>query len=206
MSLGPEKPSGPDDVAARLAEARNGSTQALGHLLELSRRYLLGVANAELESGLRAKGGASDVVQDAFLEAQRIFHRFQGGTREELLAWLRAILLNKLDDFSRRYLRTEKRQAGREIGTAPDSEVMGAEPVDGAPSPSMLATQSEELQRTLQALDRLPETYRQVIIWRQWDDLSFEEIALRLGKNVDAARMIWWRAIERLEHELGSWS
>src|SRR5262249_13094013 len=63
----------PQGVDEWLALARGGSPEALGQLLELCRRYLLQVANAELETLLQAKAGASDLVQETFLEAQRVF-------------------------------------------------------------------------------------------------------------------------------------
>jgi RNA polymerase sigma-70 factor, ECF subfamily len=188
-----------------LQAARAGSTAALGQLMEMCRQYLLGVANGELESQLQAKAGASDLVQDAFLEAQRIFSRFQGETSQELLAWLRAILLNKLADFNRAYRGTDKRQVAREmaIDGGPTPSAPGLQPAANVATPSGIVAQDEEAQAVQRALDRLPDHYRQVILWRQWEDMPFEEIARRLGKSVDAARMVWWRAIERLQQELG---
>ena len=76
-----------------LAAARAGSREALGRVLEGCRRYLLGVAEGELDPDLRSKGGASDIVQETFLEAQRDFARFQGSSPEELRAWLRQVLV-----------------------------------------------------------------------------------------------------------------
>jgi DNA-directed RNA polymerase specialized sigma24 family protein len=48
-----------------------------------------------------------------------------------------------------------------------------------------------------------PENDRQVIIWRQMENLSFEEMAARLDRSVEAVRKLWWRAIKQLEQELG---
>src|SRR5205809_917594 len=99
----------------RLAAARAGSSEALGQALEGCRRYLLLVADRELEPDLRAKGGASDIVQETFLEAQRDFTQFHGNSEQELLAWLRRILLNNVGNFSRRYCGTDMRDVGREV-------------------------------------------------------------------------------------------
>src|SRR5262249_5503480 len=63
---------------------------------------------------LRAKFGASDVVQETFLEAQRIFPRFQGASPDQLRAWLRAILLNKAATYTRSYRDTAKRRPRRD--------------------------------------------------------------------------------------------
>src|SRR5581483_10218334 len=103
------------DVARRLPEARAGCREALGQVLEAYRTYLLLIANGELDPELRAKGGASDLVQETFLEAHRDFAGFHGDSGEQLQAWLRQLLLHNLANFVRRYRQTDKRQVGREV-------------------------------------------------------------------------------------------
>jgi RNA polymerase sigma-70 factor (ECF subfamily) len=190
-----------DRLEALLVAARGGSREALGQLLELGRPYLLHLANAALDAPLQAKAGASDLVQETFLEAQRIFARFQGGEAAELLAWLRAILLNKVDTFTRQFYGTGKRQIGKEValdaGSTPGGGLAGQ-----TPTPSHQMAQAEQTLALTCALEQLPEHYRQVIVWRQWEALPFEEIARRLNRSVDATRMLWWRALERLQQQL----
>src|SRR5437764_1298683 len=106
----------PEDNARVLASARSGSAEALGRALETCRGYLLLVAERNLDPVLRAKGGASDLVQETFMEAQRDFAQFQGTTEAELLAGLRRMLLNNVGNFARRYRGTDKRAVGREVG------------------------------------------------------------------------------------------
>ncbi len=101
-------------AAQWLPAARAGSTEALGQLLEACRGYLLLIAEQEIDPELRAKGGASDLVQETFLKAHRHFDRFQGDSETELLAWLRRLLLNNLANFARQYRDTNKRRLGRE--------------------------------------------------------------------------------------------
>src|SRR5262245_49915002 len=94
--------------------AQNGSGDALGELLQACRHYLLLVAEQNLDSDLRDKVAASDLVQDTCLEALRDFGRqFRGDTEEELLAWLKRILLNNLANQVRRYRGTEMRDVRR---------------------------------------------------------------------------------------------
>src|SRR5262249_29435580 len=104
-----------DDIARHLSAARAGPEPDLGQALEACRGYLLLIAQRECSPQLQAKGGASDVVQQTMLDAVRDFAQFQGGTEDELLAWLRRLLLNNLADFTRQYRATEKRQVGREV-------------------------------------------------------------------------------------------
>ena len=186
-----------------LAQARRGSPEALGQVLELCRRYLLQIANAELDSHLQTKLGASDVVQETFLEAQRIFDRFQGDSPDELRAWLRAILLNKMSDQERYYRGTAKRDLAKEVGIGSPGDGL-VEPLVPTPTPSNVMMQQEQAVALTSALDRLPAQYRQVIVWRQVEDLSFEEMAARLGRSVDAVRKLWWRAIQQLQEQLGN--
>src|SRR5262245_8196696 len=108
-------PEAGDQFAHWLAEARAGSPDALGQVLDACRHYLLLIADEDLDPALREKGGASDLVQQTFLEAQTAFPRFQGGTQDELLAWMRKLLRNNLIDFTRRFRDVAKRSSEREV-------------------------------------------------------------------------------------------
>jgi|SRR6516162_6185633 len=194
-----------EDVARWLAQARNGSRDALGQMLEAYRTYLLLIANRQLAPDLQAKGGASDVVQETFLEAQRDFAAFQGESADELQAWLRQLLLHNVANLGRHYRQTAKRELGREVRLEPPTPSGGAgTPVAAdTPSPSGRAMAQEEAARVQALIQRLPDDYRQVIVWRYQDGRSFAEIAEQLGRSENAVRKLWFRAVERLEQELG---
>lgn len=192
----------PVPEAAQLAAARQGSAEALGRLLEHCRRYLLQIATSELGSHLQPKLAASDVVQETFLEAQRIFARFQGDSPVELRAWLRAILLNKIADGERHFRDAAKRQIDKEIAFSPDSQRDLDLPAP-AGTPSIVLMAQERAAALTAAIARLPPDYRKVVIWRQVEDLSFEEMASRMGRTVDAVRKLWWRAIQQLQSQMG---
>jgi hypothetical protein len=68
------------DAERWLPEARAGSQEAVSQALEACRGYLLLIVQRELAPDLRAKAGASDLVQDTIMEAQRDFAGFQGGS------------------------------------------------------------------------------------------------------------------------------
>jgi RNA polymerase sigma-70 factor (ECF subfamily) len=174
----------------------------LGRLLEECRPYLLLVANQELPRGVRGKAGASDLVQDTFLQAQDNFDRFHDDGEAELLAWLRGILLHRAADLRRRYRGTGKRQVTREVPLAGGSAGGVADVPAPDPSPSSLAAAREQDAALRQALERLPEEYRQVVTWRNYDRLPFDEIGRRLGRSAEAARKLWVRAVEHLQQGL----
>ena len=191
------------DAGYWLAAARAGSNEALGQALEACRRYLLVVAERQLDPDLRAKGGASDLVQETFLEAQRDFAHFGGTSEAELLAWLRRMLVNNLGNFSRRYHETRQRALDREVELGPadsSNDAQGAL-VAATPSPSSAAMEREQAEELQRALERLPEDYREVITLRYLEELPFEEIGQRMSRSADAARKLWSRAMERLRQE-----
>jgi RNA polymerase sigma-70 factor, ECF subfamily len=195
----------PGEVMRWLAAARDGSVEALGNVLNACRDYLLHVAQRRLRADLRSKGGASDLVQQTFLDAQRDFARFQGASEKELLAWLRQILLHNLAHFQRTYRGTAKRDLEREVSLpGPDSSSEGGVDVAAqTPSPSQQAAAREEADNVQQALQRLPEELREVLALRHKEQLTFEEIGRRMGRSTSGARALWLRAVERLDDELG---
>jgi len=188
-----------------LADARAGSREALGQVLEACRHYLLVVANQQVPPTLAAKLAPSDLVQETFLKAHREFAQFQGQSEAELLAWLRRILLNSLVSFNRQYQATDKRQLGREVSIG-DAELGELENgiVSEAESPSAQAMAREQDQALQRALERVPEQQRQLIRWRNYERLSFEEIGQRTGQSAEAARKAWVRAVKQLREMLES--
>jgi RNA polymerase sigma-70 factor, ECF subfamily len=188
----------------RLAAARGGSREALGEALEACRAYLLKIAEEDLDPALRPKGGASDLVQQTFLEAQRDFGRFAGGSEQELLAWLRQLLRNNLANFARDYRQTGKRRIDREVALgSPDSSAEPARQIAAdATSPSGHAAAGERAEAVRRAMGRLPEDYRRVLTLRYEEGRSFEEIAALMGRTPNAVRKLWARAVEVLEGEL----
>ncbi len=123
-SLHSTHPTGPGKAAmseternvSRLIEkARQGDAPCRDQLFELCRSYLGFAARAQVESWLRRKVDASDLVQETMLEAFRDFDHFEGRSEQEWLAWLRRILAHNAADFVRRYRGTAKRQVRREV-------------------------------------------------------------------------------------------
>jgi RNA polymerase sigma-70 factor (ECF subfamily) len=191
------------DFVEQIRSARAGSAEALGWLLEECRPYLLLIANEEMPPGLRGKAGASDLVQETFLQAQGHFDRFRDEGEAELLAWLRRILLNRVANLKRRYLGTDKRCLSREVSLA-EGSAGGVPDVPAADlSPSSRVAAHEQDVALREALERLPADYREVLRLRQ-EDMGFEEIGLRLGRSAEASRKLWARAVVRLSDFLGS--
>ena len=201
MSAEPERTREAADVEKWIGEARQGDREALGRLLDICRHYLLLVANQELAPALWAKTAPSDIVQESLMEAGHTFPRFHGGTEDQLLAWLRGILRNNVANV-RRHFETEKRQVSREIPLA--ETPLDEMPPDQAESPSRQAQAHEQEIQLERAIQQLPEHYRQVLRMHTTEDLTFAQIAGKLGSTPDAVRKLWGRAVDELAKLLES--
>ncbi len=187
-----------------IAQARAGSTSALGQLFGQCRGYLLAIANEQLDQRLHAKLGGSDLVQQSLMHAQRGFEDFRGRTEGDLLAWLRRILLNEIARSNRDYLTTAKRDVSREIpfGHKEGSRASGSWLPANTETPSKQVAASEEGARVRQAIARLSAPYQRVIELRNRDLCTFAEIGARMSISEERARRLWSRAVERLRREL----
>ncbi len=190
-------------VSELIRQAREGDAQCREQLFGLCRSYLGFVARSLVESRLRAKVDASDLVQETMLEAYRDFERFQGGSEQEWLAWLKRILAHNAADFVRRYRGTAKRRAGREVAFRhpADSTRVGGAPEPAAPcaTPSQEFLQIDAELRMTAALAELPPDYQEVIVLRNLERLPFNEVAERMERSRPAVQMLWMRAIRKLQ-------
>lgn len=198
----PDLPS----VANLLERARQGDATGREHLFEACRNLLHHLARAQIETILRAKIDASDIVQETMLEAYRDFSNFQGQTEAEWLAWLRRILQRNAADFVRHYGVANKRNARREVAfRQPGDDSMAGgppEPAGADPTPSEIAICRDQELRMAEALTRLPADYREVIMLRNLQRRPFDEVASRMSRSRPAVQMLWMRAIKRLQELL----
>jgi RNA polymerase sigma-70 factor (ECF subfamily) len=190
------------DPEQLLQEVRGGDAATLGRLLEVYRRYLSLLARVQIGRHLQGKVDASDIVQETFLEAHRNFPRFRGSSEGELVRWLRQILATRLADLLRRYLGAQGRDVRleREIEDAFDrsSVLLDRGLVAPQSSPSQQAARREQGVLLADALGELPDDYREVIVLRHLEGLTFPEIAGRMGRSLDSVEKLWMRGLARL--------
>ncbi len=194
----------PDEL---LSLALGGDRDALGALLGLYRQYLMLLARTQVGRRLQGKADASDLVQEACLEAHRHMQQFRGTTEAEFAAWLRSILAGLVANLVRRYLGTKQRDARLEQALVVElnntSYVLDRGLVAGVSSPSEQAVKREASVQLADALEHLPMDYRQVIILRHLEGLPFAEVARQMGRSVDSVEKLWVRALARLRKALG---
>lgn len=195
---------GPDDSRFRqlLSDARNGNDSAIGNLLNGYRDYLLLIANQQLDRKVQGKVGGSDIVQESMLAAQQGFDQFQGDTPDQLMAWLRQILIHDIYETGRRYRKTAKRRVDREV-PVPTESTAASPLVDQNNTPKTDALLQEETSQLREAMQRLSVDYRTVLKLRNWEQLTFAEIGDRMNRSEDAARKLWTRAVLQLQQFMG---
>jgi RNA polymerase sigma-70 factor, ECF subfamily len=165
---------------------------SFAEVLEHSRHFLLRIANAELPPSIRAKGGASDLVQDTFAAAHQARHQFSGRTVPELRGWLRAILIRELAMARRKFLDTASRDVRREVAPVTGALLASA----GAPAAELIRREEDE--HLAAAVARLPADHRRVVALRVEGDMTFAAIGRELDMTEDAARRLFARALELL--------
>jgi RNA polymerase sigma-70 factor (ECF subfamily) len=194
------------DAKQLLAGARAGDADCLGWLFEIYRNYLRLLASAQLNQRLRSRVNPSDLVQETFLRASRHFGEFCGSSEQEWLGWLRTILRRSVLKMVHRQAR--KRSVLREVSlqelatrSGPEASGSANQIVSPGSSPSTQARRQELSSLLAERLSRLPGPYREVLVLRHLEGLSFPEVADRMGRPPGAVRVLWLRALERLRQQ-----
>jgi RNA polymerase sigma-70 factor (ECF subfamily) len=195
----------PEDL---IEDARSGGEAAFGRLLARYTNYLTLLARVEVVRRLQGKLDPTDLVQETFLEAHRHFPTFRGSTEPEFVAWLRQILAGVLANTLRRYYGTKARDPRLEqdlqVGIDQSSCVLGGNLIAADTSPSEAAVRREQAVLFSDALDKLSADYREVIVLRHLEGLSFAAVAERMGRSTDSVEKLWLRAIARLRQSVGN--
>ena len=139
----------------------------------------------------RNEHDAQDVVQDAFLRAFKFFGGFHGGNSR---SWLLTIVRNT----TYTWLQKNKKQ---ELATVFDEELHDVE--DSASNPEELLLKNADHQETLRAVEQLPVEFREVVILRELEGLSYREIAEMADVPIGTVMSRLARARKQLQQTLG---
>lgn len=151
-----------------MLEFQKGSTEAFTELFQRYAQRLYGFFRRRLAHPTRAE----ELTQDVFVAV------LKGATRYEPRALFRTYLYS----IAVRMLTAERRKAGREVADA----AQGADPVQPA--------QAETAAWVRDAVERLEATEREILLLREYEELSYEEMAQVLGIPVNTVRSRLFRA------------
>ena len=177
-----------------VAQARSGESAAFRKLVERHQRRAFSIALAVV----RDENDAREVVQEAFLRVHRGLDTFEGGS--SFFTWLYRIVQNLAIDLVRKPSRRETEPLD-EATLAEGEDVPLLARLDGA-DPLDAVRRGEIRERIRQALDALPPYHRAVIVMREVEGLSYEEMADAMGVSKGTIMSRLFHARKKLQRAL----
>ena len=197
----------PDEML-ELLRAHRADAQAVGNILESCRQRLLPVVLFRLDSRLRRRVDASDVIQETFMAALAKLDAYLAKPAIPFFLWLRLIAGEKVCELHRRHLCAKKRSARREVSLqgqafpAATSGVLADRLAAQGTSPSGKVQREETRGLIAAALERMDPIDREILALRHFELLSNAEAACVLAISETAASMRHCRAAKRLRKTL----
>lgn len=181
-----------------LVEAcRRGDTQAFARLVGLHERMVYNLACRLLGDPEEAK----DLAQDVFLQVYRTIGRFEG--RSSVKTWIYRIVVNQCHN-RQRWWRRRRREQMRPIDDLTSHEEAKLADSSQASDPLQDLARREKARRVQAALDAIAFDQRAVLVLREVDGLSCEEIAQALSLPVGTVKSRLSRGREALRVRLSS--
>jgi RNA polymerase sigma-70 factor (ECF subfamily) len=182
-----------------LEQVRAGKAAARDRLFARHRPYLERFVAFQFDARLRSRVDPSDVVQDAQLEAARRLEQYLAEPPMPFRLWLRQIAYDQLVMLRRRHLKAERRSVQREVQLPDRSSVDLARQLlaQDAPADERLV-QAEFVRRVREAIARLSPADRDILMLRNFEGLTNQEVAHLLAIDPTAASQRYGRALLRL--------
>jgi RNA polymerase sigma-70 factor (ECF subfamily) len=187
------------DTERLLQEARAGDQQAFQELFARHREYLHQVVALRLDPRVRPRLDPSDVVQEAQIDAFRRFGDFLERRPMPFRLWLRKTTCERLLRLQRYHRQAARRSVDREVGL-PDGSAftLVRQLLARGSTPSKHLERAETARRVREVLAQLSETDREILLMRNLEALSNQEVAEVLQIEPVAASQRYGRALLRL--------
>ena len=164
------------------------------------------LARTQMRKAYQAKVGASDMVQQAMLQAVQGLEGFRGSTEAEFRGWLRQILARHLCHLDRdlhRGKRDIRREQSMEQKLAQSSMRLEGLLAGDGPTPSQNVAFGENVLQVAEAVERLPEAQRDAVRLHYLDGLKLSEVATKMDKSTGAVAGLLHRGMKTLRAQLG---
>src|SRR5919201_643798 len=200
------------DTTRLLEQARAGDQAALNEIFARHRERLRRMVELRLDRRLQARIDASDVIQEAYVEAVTRLDDYLRAPNYPLFLWLRLIVGERLLKLHRHHLGTQMRDAGLEVSLyrgalpAASSAALAAQLLGQHTSPTQAATRAERMLRLQEALNTLDPMDREVLSLRHFEELTLAETAQVLDITESGAAKRYVRALKRLKGNLAGLS
>lgn len=178
-------------------QAQEGSMQAVD---ELVRTYQAPIFNLAYRM-VNQHEEASDLTQEVFVKVYRAIRKFKGTAR--FSTWLYALALNTCRSRRRRLRRIGFFEAvSLDERGDPEDGTSHREPADAGDLPDQAMAKHETREIVGRAIATLPEEFREAIVMRDMQGLSYEEIAGATGCSEGTVKSRLWRARAKVRDEL----
>lgn len=187
-TMEPEKPQDTTDVDARLvAQAQTGDFAAFEQLVRTYRNDVYGLAY----HFLRNREEAWDISQEVFIKTHRSLARFRG--ESSFKTWLMRITANQCKDYLKK----------RRLDAVPFNEAVETHDAPTGVLGPDASVEAHELGDAIkQALDALPFKHRTAFVLREFDGLSYEEMAQVMECNIGTVMSRLHHARKKLQNSL----
>jgi RNA polymerase sigma-70 factor (ECF subfamily) len=194
-----EIPADSAETQNLLAQVRAGDPQAFERLFAQYRQELRQFVELRLDPRMRARVDASDVVQETQMEAFQRLTDFLERQPMPFRLWLRKTAYERLLKIRRHHMDVAQRTIRREVALPDHSSLQLAQQLLASGStPSERLDKREIARRVRQALGRLSDPDREVLLMRNFEGLSNQEAAQILGIEPATASQRLGRALLRL--------
>ena len=193
----------PDETGRLLNQVMAGDRQALDRLLALHRGFIRRAVEFRLDPRVRARLDASDVVQEAQLEAAQRIGDYLQRRPMPFHVWLEKTAFETLLRLRRQHVEAACRSVENEVPLPGRSSVQLAHLLLGGPAPSQNLRDQELAHQLRQAMAGLSEEDREVLLLRGFEGLTNEEAGLILGIEPAAVSKRYTRALLRLRKRMG---
>jgi len=140
---------------------------------------------------------AQDVAQEAFIKAYRALGNFRGDSA--FYTWLYRIAINTAKNY---LVSRSRRYTDYQIDVQDAEQVENASQLKGMDTPENLLMNDEVVNVIKSAIERLPEEMKTAIMLREFEGLSYEEIAQAMECPVGTVRSRIFRAREAIDEKL----
>src|SRR5262245_40797844 len=183
--------------AMLIARLRVGDLSAFDELVRYFERPVYGVCLRLLGDGEDAR----DAAQETFLKIYRGLHSFRG--ESGLKTWVYRIAINQAMNQQRWWKRRRRDETVSLELSRNDTDLSLGDSLQGAAvSPEDRAIESERERRIMKALSAIKKEYRVVLMLREIEELSYEEIAETLEISIGTVKSRIARGREELRHRI----
>lgn len=197
---------GPEDAPAPSSDSQRLTRQQLSEHFTEHRQRLWRTVQVRMDPRLYGRVDPDDVLQEAYLDAEKRLSHFAEEISFTPFVWLRLIVGQTLINVHRRHIGAQKRDASRErsstnrlqhqFGTS--SQQFAMQLAASQTSPSEAVMRHEQVGQLAASLESLSEMDREILTLRHFEDLSNKEVAQLLKIEQKAASIRYIRAIKRL--------